>query len=185
MRQGFPMNQDAADYPAMIIGNYILGGGSLKSRIADRIRQKDGLSYGAGSQFDAGVIDANAYLFGYAITAPENAAKVENAFREEIARILKDGVTEVEVNDAIAGYLKARESRRNEDAGVANSLGDQAFYGFTMQRVIDLEANIKKLDVAKVNAALRAYIKPEAISFFAAGDFAKAAKAAPAATPAK
>jgi len=140
---------------------------------------------GAGSQFDAGVLDANAYLFGYAITAPENAAKVENAFREEIARILKDGVTEGEVTDAIAGYLKARESRRNDDSGVASSLADQAFYGFTMQRVIDLEANIKKLDVAKVNAALRANLKPEAISFFAAGDFAKAAKAPAAAPPAK
>ncbi len=188
MRQGFAMNQDAADYPAMVIGNYILGGGTLKSRIADRIRKKDGLSYGAGSQFDAGVIDANAYLLGYAITAPENAAKVENAFREEIARILKDGVTEVEVADAIAGYLKARESRRNEDAGVAASLADQAFYGFTMQRVIDLENNVRKLDVAQVNAALRAYLKPENLSFFAAGDFAKAAKMtkdAPAATPTK
>ncbi len=185
MRQGFALNQDSADYPAMIIGNYILGGGSLKSRIADRVRQKEGLSYNAGSQFDAGVIDANAYLVGYAITAPENAAKVENAFREEVARILKDGVTEVEVADGIAGYLKARESRRNEDAGVASSLGDQSFYGFTMQRVIDLEANIKKLDVAKVNAALRANLKPEALSFFAAGDFAKAAKTVPAAAPAK
>lgn len=177
MRSTFAMNQDNAEYPAMLIGNYILGGGSLKSRIADRIRQKDGLSYGAGSQFDAGVIDANAYLFGYAITAPENAAKVENAFREEIARILKDGVTEAEVSDAVAGYLKARESRRNDDGGVASSLGDQAFYGFTMQRVIDLEANIRKLDVAKVNAALRANLKPESLSFFAAGDFAKAVKA--------
>jgi len=185
LRSGFAMDQDNADYPAMLIGNYILGGGGLKSRIADRIRQKDGLSYGAGSQFDAGVLDANAYLFGYAITAPENAAKVENAFREEIARILKDGVTEAEVADAVAGLLKARESRRNDDGGVASSLADQAFYGFTMQRVIDLEANIKKLDVAKVNAALRAYVKPESVSFFAAGDFAKAAKKPAAATPAK
>lgn len=185
LRSGFAMNQDSADYPAMLIGNYILGGGSLKSRIADRIRQKDGLSYGAGSQFDAATLDANASLVGYAITAPENAAKVENAFREEIARILKDGVTEVEVADAVAGYLKARESRRNEDASVVNSLGDQAFYGFTMQRVIDLEANIKKLDVAKVNAALRANVKPETISYFAAGDFAKAAKAVQGPAPKK
>jgi zinc protease len=185
MRSDFAMNQDNVDYPAMLIGNYILGGGSLKSRIADRVRQKDGLSYGAGSQFDAGTLDANAYVLGYAITAPQNAAKVEAAFREEIARILKDGVTEVEVNDAIAGYLKARESRRNEDNAVANSLSDQAYYGFTMQRVIDLEANVKKLDVAKVNAALRTYLKPEALSFFAAGDFAKAAAAKPGEAPKK
>ncbi|MEO6172149.1 MAG: pitrilysin family protein [Arenimonas sp.] len=184
LRTGFAMTQDDADYPAMLIANYILGGGGLKSRIADRIRQKDGLSYGAGSQFDAGVLDANASVVGYAITAPENAAKVENAFREEIARILKDGVTELEVTDAIAGYLKSRESRRNEDANVAAMLGDQAFYSFTMQRVIELEANIKKLDVAKVNAALRARLKPETVSFFAAGDFAKAAKT-PVAVPKK
>ena len=184
LRTSFAMNQDNADYPAMVIGNYILGGGSLKSRIADRIRQKDGLSYGAGSQFEAGTLDANASVVGYAITAPENAAKVEAAFREEIARIVKDGVTEAEVTDAIAGYLKARESRRNEDGNVANALGDQAFYGFTMQRVIDLEASIKKLDAAKVNAALRANLKPDTISFFAAGDFAKAAKT-PAAAPTK
>jgi hypothetical protein len=39
--------------------------------------------------------------------------------------------------------------------------------------------------VAKVNAALRANIKQETISYFAAGDFVKAAKAAPAATPTK
>ena len=94
-------------------------------------------------------------------------------------------MTETEVADAIAGFLKARESRRNEDSSVVSTLGDQAFYGFTMQRVIDLEANIKKLDVAKVNAALRANVKPETISYFAAGDFAKVAKAAPGPAPKK
>jgi zinc protease len=34
------------DYPALVIGNYMLGGGFLNSRLATRIRVKDGLSYG-------------------------------------------------------------------------------------------------------------------------------------------
>src|SRR5690606_17632437 len=37
------------DYPALVVANRILGGGALKSRLGDRIRQKDGLSYGVNS----------------------------------------------------------------------------------------------------------------------------------------
>ena len=42
-----------ADYPALAIGNYMLGGGGLNSRLATRIRVKDGLSYGVGSTLSA------------------------------------------------------------------------------------------------------------------------------------
>ena len=41
----FPMKDDDPDYPALVIGNSILGGGGLSSRLADRLRQKGGLSY--------------------------------------------------------------------------------------------------------------------------------------------
>ncbi len=44
-----PIKDNNPDYPALVVGNFILGGGGLSSRIADRLRQKDGLSYGAGS----------------------------------------------------------------------------------------------------------------------------------------
>ena len=40
-----PIKDDNPDYPALVIGNFILGGGGLSSRIADRLRQKGGLSY--------------------------------------------------------------------------------------------------------------------------------------------
>ena len=43
-----PIKDDDPDYPALLMGNFILGGGGLSSRIADRLRQKGGLSYGAG-----------------------------------------------------------------------------------------------------------------------------------------
>ena len=41
------MKDSDPDYPALVIGNYILGGGAISSRIADRLRQKGGLSYSA------------------------------------------------------------------------------------------------------------------------------------------
>ena len=49
------MHQDHPDYPALMIGNYIFGGSGMKSRLGDRIRQREGLSYGVGSNFSASV----------------------------------------------------------------------------------------------------------------------------------
>ena len=46
-----PLRDDRPDYPAMLLGNFLTGGGFLNSRLATRIRQKDGLSYSVGSRF--------------------------------------------------------------------------------------------------------------------------------------
>ena len=43
------MRDDNPDYPALVIGNYIMGGGALSSRLGDRVRQKEGLSYSVGT----------------------------------------------------------------------------------------------------------------------------------------
>ncbi|UUZ51992.1 insulinase family protein [Massilia sp. B-10] len=51
------LKDDAEDYPALMLANHILGGGALHSRIADRIRQKDGLSYGVGSYLSVRTLD--------------------------------------------------------------------------------------------------------------------------------
>ncbi|MFY8037245.1 MAG: insulinase family protein, partial [Cyclobacteriaceae bacterium] len=53
----FEFRDDNPDYPAMVMANFMLGGGFLNSRLATRIRQKEGLSYGVGSQFSTGSLD--------------------------------------------------------------------------------------------------------------------------------
>ncbi|HEY4220736.1 MAG TPA: insulinase family protein, partial [Myxococcota bacterium] len=71
------MRDDDPDYPAMVLGNFMLGGGFLNSRIATRIRQKEGLSYGAGSQFNASGLDKDAMFTAYAIYNPNVLDKLE------------------------------------------------------------------------------------------------------------
>ena len=46
-----------SDYPALELGNYMPGGGFLNSRLSTRIRQKEGLSYGVGSQLSVSSLD--------------------------------------------------------------------------------------------------------------------------------
>ena len=61
------MKDSDKDFPALFMGNWILGGGSLSSRLADRIRKKDGLSYGVGSFFNAPALDEDASFGAFAI----------------------------------------------------------------------------------------------------------------------
>ncbi|MEJ7607319.1 MAG: insulinase family protein [Bryobacteraceae bacterium] len=115
------------DYPALVMGNYLLGGGFLNSRIAARIRQKDGLSYGAGSMFNARAKDETGIFMAYAIAAPQNVAKVEAAFKEELARAIKDGFTEQEIAEGKKGWLQGRDVSRANDSELLMLLAGNAF----------------------------------------------------------
>ncbi|MGH8082981.1 MAG: M16 family metallopeptidase [Lysobacter sp.] len=187
------LNEADADYPALVAANYILGGGTIKSRLGDRIRQKDGLSYGVSSDLDAdasreGRDDAGSWSV-QAIAAPENLAQVERAMREELARLVKDGVGADELRDAVSGLLTQREQARASDPALAAGWVNNLFYDRTMQFAADLDTKFKALTVESVNAAIRKHLKPEQFSVYTAGDFAAAKNkapskvAAPAATP--
>ncbi|HVJ66470.1 MAG TPA: pitrilysin family protein, partial [Caulifigura sp.] len=84
-----PMKDTDTDYPAFTIGNFVLGSSGLSSRLGDRVRQKEGLSYGVGSMFRANSLDERAVFSAYAITNPANMTKVDTAIREETSKILE------------------------------------------------------------------------------------------------
>ena len=166
------MKDNDPDYPALVVGNFILGGGAISSRIADRLRQKGGLSYSAASIFTASPLDPRANLMIMAIYNPANLAKVVAGVDEEVARILKDGVTPDEL-EAGQGRLPpaSRRSAAPTTASLASTLAENLFIGRTMQFQADLESKIKALTVEEVNAALRKYVDPKQLSVVTAGDF--------------
>jgi zinc protease len=167
------IKDDNADYPALLLGNYIFGGGFLNSRLATRIRQKDGLSYGVGSQINIGSLDPTSTFSASAIYAPQNVEKLETAFKEELARMLKDGFTEAEVEEAKKGYLQSREVSRTQDGELANRLNSYLFTGRTMAWDAELDAKIQALTPEIIVAAMRKWIDPAKVTIVKAGDFAK------------
>jgi zinc protease len=172
---GFNLNirDDDPDYPALVIANSILGGGGLYSRLGSRIRQKEGLSYGVGSFMNVSSLDKAGTFTTFAIYAPQNAARLETAFHEEITRALKDGFTQQEVDEAKKGYLESRKVQRAQDAGLARTLGNELYFHRTMQWDAQYEQKVASLTLDEVNAALRKWIDPSKITIVKAGDFAK------------
>ncbi len=171
--ENLKIKDDNPDYPALVLGDFMLGGGFLNSRLATRIRQKDGLSYGVGSQLQVGSLDESGALLGYAIYAPQNVTKLEAAFREEIDKVLKDGFTEQEIKDAKSGYLQSRKVSRAQDAELSSRLRNYLFINRTLAWDTDFEKKIEALTGEQIRAALRKYVDPAKLSVVKAGDFKK------------
>ena len=166
----WPFNDSSPDYPALLVASFIFGDSSA-ARIPERLRQKDGLSYGAGSFFQPNPIDANSSFGMYAIFAPQNLDKVRTGIAEEIDRALKDGFTEAEVVAAKLGVMQERVLARTEDARIAGALTMQAYLDRTFAVSAKVDAAIEKLTTAEVNAAFRKYMKAGDFSYAFAGDF--------------
>ena len=176
--EAIAMRDDNPDYPALLIGNYIMGAGAMSSRLGERIRQKEGLSYSVGSGLSAHPVDERARLTLFAITNPENKEKLMTAIKQEIDVLLQDGITDDELAAAKQGYLQGEQLSRTSDAALTQILAGTIFAQRTMEYHNKFETAVAELDVAKVNAALRKYIDPARLVIAVAGDFAKTEKAA-------
>ena len=173
-RENVDMRDDDPDYPALFVADYILGGGAgFDSRLANRIRQKEGLSYGVGSELSVGSLDRAGVWSAYAIAAPQNVAKVETAFKEELARAIREGFTDAEVANAKSGILQASAQSRAQDATLAGGWISNLYLGRTWAWSKQLEDRISALTTAQVSAALRKHIDPSKVTVVKAGDFSK------------
>jgi zinc protease len=169
----FPLSDGHPDYPALRIGNFIFGGSTLTSRIGDRIRQKDGLSYGATSSLSASSRDPVASLTVTVSTNPANIDKVTAAVMEELQRFLKDGPSDKELADAKKAYLEAQKVGRTGDAAIAGQIASNLNTGRTFAFVADQEKSILALTPAKVADAFRKHVDPRRLVIIRAGDFQK------------
>lgn len=170
----FGMKDDDADYPALVAANFILGGGTLSSRLGNRLRQKEGLSYGAGSNFSADPLDPNASLRLNAICNPANLAKATIAADEEFQKLVRDGVTERELQEAKTGLLEQRRNQRSQEQALLGRLASQLHLGRTFRHEAELDEAIEKLTAERVSAAIKKYFDPHKLIVVGAGDVAPA-----------
>jgi zinc protease len=168
-----PVGDENPDYPALVLGNYILGSG-MNSRLFQRIRGKEGLSYGTGSMFSAQAKEESGTFMAQAIFAPQNVQKVETAMKEEIARLIKDGVTDAELAEAKKGWLLSRNVSRANDSELIGLLSGFAFEDRTIEFQGSIEQKINALTNQQIVAALRRHLDPAQFVIYKAGDFKKA-----------
>jgi zinc protease len=165
-----PLNDLHEDFVPMLVANHLFGTGGT-GRLWLRIREKDGLSYGTYSGVAWNAFEPNSRWIANAIFAPQNQAKVEAAFREELDRSLKDGFTQQELDEARAGLLSSRRLARAQDGVVTGALAENLYLGRSFARSQQVDDQIAQLTLAQVNAAWRKYMDPTSVVWAWGGDF--------------
>ncbi len=164
------LSDNDAVHPALMLANYILGG-NTDSRLFKRIREREGLSYAVYSGLDWGDLDNHTLWYGWAIFAPANGAKVEQALRDELSRALNDGFSEQEVTAARSALLNLRRLARAQDDRLAQTLQRYLDLDRTFAFAQRVDTSLSRLAAGPVSQALRAAIKPDQLAFVLAGDF--------------
>lgn len=173
VRQPLPLNDQHPDYAAFMLANHLLGSGG-DSRLWNRIREKEGLSYNVFSTVQWNPIEAHSQWVAGAIFAPQNRDKVLAAFREEVQRSLDKGFTQAEFEAGRRGLLNFRRLSRAQDAQLAAGWANNLYLDRTYAVSAKVDAALEALTLEQVNAALRRYLKPEQFVLGVAGDFKSA-----------
>jgi len=175
VQQDLPLNDQHPDYPAFMLANHLFGSGG-DSRLWNRIREKDGLSYSVYSGVQWNSIEQNSQWVASAIFAPQNRDKVEAAFREEVAKVLAKGFTPAEFESGKRGLLNFRQLTRSQDARVASAWVNNLYLGRSFAVSAKVDAALEALTLDQVNQALRRYLKPDQFVLGLAGDFKETKK---------
>lgn len=171
----FALRESDPDYQSLRLAAQIFGGGGGGSgRLWDRIREKEGLSYGVGVYLSGGQFNANADWNLFAIAAPQNMDRVRQGFDEELARARRDGFTADELKRAKEAIVASNRLTRAQDASLAGAIESFLERDKTPLYFAELDNLRAGLTLNDVNAAFRKYVVPDKLVFGAAGDFANA-----------
>ena len=169
----YPLKDNDPEDASLEIGNYLLGGAPLASRLSNRVRGEEGLSYGIGSMYSADSLDKSARLMIFAITNPKNMGKVDTLISDEIDKFLKDGLSLDELNEGKKGFIESLKVRRSNDSVIASQLADGLQIGRTFQFYADQEKKLLDLQPAEIQAVFKKLLDPSKLVIIHAGDFNK------------
>ncbi|MRD48373.1 insulinase family protein [Caenimonas koreensis DSM 17982] len=147
------------DHFALMVGNYILGGGGLVSRLSDEVREKRGLSYSVYSYFAPGM-HAGAFTIGLQ-TRPDQTAQAVKIARETMAAFVASGPSDAELKAAkdylIGGFPLLLDSNRKLLDNVANI----AWYDLPLDYLDTWTARVQRLTPADIKAAMARKLQPQ------------------------
>lgn len=175
VQMNFELDRTSPDYPALVMVDAILGsGGFLTARIPTRLRENEGISYGAGSFINVPYDNKAAYWGVYAFYNPKFQEKVDEAIKDEVRKALSTGFTQEELDANKKSWSTVRKTSLGNDGFLAGTLINTLLYlGVPLEEYDALEARINALTLDQVNAALKKYISADKMVFLYAGDFGK------------
>lgn len=147
------------DYFALFVGNYILGGGGLVSRLSVAVREQRGLSYSVYSYFYP-MRERGPFVLGLQ-TRNDQRREALAVVHQVLAGFIADGPTEAELEAAKKHLTGSFPLRLDSSGKIADNLAVIGFYRLPLTYLDDFIPNVEKVTVAQVRDAFRRRVQPD------------------------
>jgi zinc protease len=147
------------DYYSLFLGNHILGGNGLVSRLAEEVRDKRGLSYGVYSYFIT-MKAAGPFLIGLQ-TRNDQVAEAEKVTKSTLENFLKDGPSYEAFELARKNITGGFALRIDSNSKFVQYLAVIGFYDLPLDHLQTFTQKINALSLEQVTDALRRHLHPE------------------------
>lgn len=153
------MRRDDPDYFPLYVGNYILGGGGLVSRLSTEVREKRGLSYSVYSYFLPMRV-SGPFIMGLQTKNTQREEAIA-LMRKVLEEFVKNGPTDQELEAAKKHITGAFPLRLDSNRKIADNLAMIAFYDLPLTWLDDYIQRVEAVTAAQVRDAFRRRVHPD------------------------
>jgi zinc protease len=155
---GYPgVKRGDADYFALYVGNYILGGGGFVSRLTEEVREKRGLVYSVYSYFIP-MAEQGPFQIGLQ-TKKEQAEEALKVVNETLMNYMQNGITEKELKAAKSNITGGFPMRLDSNKEILGYLAMIGFYKLPLTYLDDFNKEVNKVTTKQVKEAFKRRIK--------------------------
>ncbi len=153
------MSRTDPDYYALYVGNHILGGSGLVSRVSDEIREQRGLAYSAYSYFMPMRVNGP-FQLGLQ-TRNDQADEALRVLRETLQRFIQDGPTVDELQRAKDNIIGGFALRLDSNSKITENLAVMGFYGLPLDYLDRFIERVEAVTLEQVQDAFQRRVHPD------------------------
>jgi zinc protease len=159
------------DYFALMVGNYVLGGGGFVSRLTREVREKRGLAYSTYSYFSP-MLQAGPFLVGLQ-TQKDQTDQALKIVRDTLDAFLREGPSATEVKAAkdnlVGGFPLLIDNNRK----ILDNVAMIGFYNLPLDYLDNWQARVAKVSAADIKAAFNRKVAAAALTTVIVGPESK------------
>jgi zinc protease len=151
----------------LYVGNHVLGGGSLVSKLFDEVREKRGLAYSASSQFMP-LFREGPFVMSLQ-TRNDQTEQAIQVMDETLDDFIKNGPTEAELLAAKKNITGGFALRTDNNSKLTEYVSMIGFYQQPLDYLDQFPAKVDAVTVAEIKDAFQRRIRPEWLQTVAVG----------------
>ena len=131
----------------------------LSIKLIEKLREEEGGVYGAGARGNMNKIPYGSYNFSISFPcAPENVEKLSNAALAELAKIAKDGPTEVDLEKVKKALLLSRKDDLEQNGFWLSQIRGADYNKTDLDNVVNFESNVNGMTTDYLHEVAKKYL---------------------------